>query len=318
MQGKTTVIKEETDVDQNIHKPGSKLLAESAEEYRRDCKMRRLEQPARRAQQVANEFLQVTNLAMADDVTRRDIVRFCEALCYRGLSKSTVRSKLSQLQSWLRFAGVDSGKFLQLPSYEQKLLTFYTPAEIRAILGAANSSEAIAFRMSLELGLREGEIRYAEFTDVFFDSQVFRVRGNPHFGPMADAVRDIPIPDNLLSRLKEWRELHPEQQLIVPAPDGRPNRYLLRQIKQVANRAGLACGVCRSCIKSRECSEFTVHKLRRTHIASLLKAGLDIRTVMAQAGIACIQSTLRYLNPMSCRDAQVAITAIDWEWSDLT
>jgi hypothetical protein len=65
------------------------------------------------------------------------------------------------------------------------------------------------------------------------------------------------------------------------------------------------CGSCEGCkAKRRECETFTLHKFRRSYITTLLRNGIDLRTVQAYAGHKDIASTMRYLRPASAKEAQ--------------
>jgi len=90
-------------------------------------------------------------------------------------------------------------------------------------------------------------------------------------------------------------------------------------------RAGLNCGVCKSCKKIAEaqsrgestyhkgCKQFNLHKFRRTFITGLLLSGIDIRTVARFAGHSNINTTMRYLRPLSTKQNLTVINQIDWE-----
>ena len=83
---------------------------------------------------------------------------------------------------------------------------------------------------------------------------------------------------------------------------------MLRQLKRLVNRAGLGCGVCEGCTTGvKECHEWTLHKLRRTYATTLLRNGVDLRTVQAYMGHADIESTMRYLRPAETEETQTTI-----------
>jgi len=84
-------------------------------------------------------------------------------------------------------------------------------------------------------------------------------------------------------------------------------------VKSLARRAGLNCGRCAGCHSNlRQCGEFTFHKFRRTYITTLLRNGIDLRTVQAYAGHKDSASTMRYLRPASAQEAQDKLNAIQW------
>lgn len=125
--------------------------------------------------------------------------------------------------------------------------------------------------------------------------------------------RDIPIPDDLLSELERWHQKHPKAGLLLGTKGSNPNRHLLRTLKRLAKREGLNCNRCDGCNGALgECQEWTLHKFRRTYCTTLLRSGLDLRTVQAYMGHADLGSTMRYLRPASSAEAQARINAIQW------
>lgn len=123
--------------------------------------------------------------------------------------------------------------------------------------------------------------------------------------------RDVPVPNDLLEELGKWHKSHPESALVAGTKRGNPNTRLLRTLKHLAKRARLNCGRCHGCkAKARECQQWTLHKFRRTYCTTLLRSGVDLRTVQAYMGHADIASTMRYLRPASNKEAQAKINAI--------
>jgi integrase len=94
---------------------------------------------------------------------------------------------------------------------------------------------------------------------------------------------------------------------------GNPNTKLLFALKTLARRAKMNCGRCEGCkSKRRECESFTLHKFRRSYITTLLRNGIDLRTVQAYAGHKDIASTMRYLRSASAKEAQGKLNAVVW------
>jgi integrase len=224
----------------------------------------------------------VNGIDYLDEVDRRGILRFDAAMRDRGLANSTIARKHWTIVRILKCGGLDTrGLFLPhvLSSYQPKPPSVYTPAQIERLFASADMYERVVFEILLKLGLRKGELESAAFLDVSFDKKVFRVHEHSRQG-----YRDIPIPDDLLVLLGEWRALHPAQLPIVPNSKGEPNRRFAERLQRLAHRAGLACGTCRGCQHNR-CAEFTMHKFRRTCIIGLLRSGMDTTTSIQPSDI---------------------------------
>jgi integrase len=164
--------------------------------------------------------------------------------------------------------------------------------------------------------LRDQEMMYAEWTDIDWQHSVFRVQGKPHwdFKVKDSEQRDIPIPSDLLGRLKDWHKSHPQTRLIIGTENNTPNEKLLRTLKRLAKRAELNCQQCEGCKgELKECQNWTLHKLRRTYATTLLRNGLDLKTTQHYMGHADLASTMRYLRPASAAETQTRINAIRWD-----
>ncbi len=292
-----------------------KTLTGTAAAYIRDAEQRGAMEAAEQARLVKDEFLRTTRKTYVDEINREDIFRFHEVLRKRGCEDRTVKNKHQRLSSWLRFAGVDKGILPPTPRYEEALPTIYARDQISTLLANASPTKRMMVLIGLKLGLRDQELQFAEFSDIDWAEKTFRVRGKPVYGfkPKTWEQRDIPIPEDLVTDLREWKAIHPSQQLILPTSTGNPSGKLLKSLKTLARQSGLNCGHCRGCKgKPRECREYTLHQLRRTYVTRLLQSEIDLRTVQAYAGHKDIASTMRYLRPASAKDAQEKLNKVKW------
>jgi integrase len=295
-----------------------RTLRQMVSAYVRDCENRQATEAAEDSRRVLDEFMSVRKIAHASDITRGDVLAFHKALRSRGCSPRTVFNKDARLRSFLKFAKVKLDSLPPKPKYEKKVVTTYGEGDVGAILQAAQAADptlSLALEMALKLGLREQEVMYAEWGDVDQEASVFRVQGKERWGfKVKDSEqREVPVPTDLLERLREHRSAHPKTRLIVGTAKGRPNGHFLRGLKRLAKRVGLNCGACRGCRgKNEECQQWTLHKLRRTYATALLRAGVDVRTVQAFAGHADLETTLRYLRPASAGESQQKINSIKW------
>ena len=116
-----------------------------------------------------------------------------------------------------------------------------------------------------------------------------------------------------MEELTAWKADHRTGLLILPTERNRPNGHLLRTLKRLAGRESLGCGHCDKCRgKSKACENWTLHKFRRTFATTLLRDGVDLRTVQALMGHADLASTMRYLRPAAGDTMRDKLNAIKW------
>lgn len=299
-----------------VDKEDRQTLARTAAAYIRDAQQRGAMEAADQARLVNEEFRKLLNRkTYVDEITRDDIFRFHAALRKRGCSDRTVANKHQRLTSWLRFAGIDKTILPPVPKYEETLPTIYTSDEISTLLAEAAPYMKMAILLALKCGLRDQELMHLEFSDLNLADKTLRVQGKPrwNFKVKTHEQRHVPIPNDVLDELKAWKEKRTGQSLILGTKNGNPNTKLLFALKTLARRAKMNCGRCEGCkSRRRECESFTLHKFRRSYITTLLRNGIDLRTVQAYAGHKDIASTMRYLRPASAKEAQSKLNAVQW------
>jgi integrase len=292
------------------------LVRKAAVAYIRDCEARQAHEAKEQAVLVLKEFTTLSSMkgvTFVRGITKQHVYDFHKALRDRGLAPRTVANKDARLRSWLKFCKADVSDLPPKPTYEETLPTIYTPAELKAVLDAADDYMGIVIRMALMLGLREQEITYAEWSDIDFHHSTYRVQGKPRwkFAVKDKAQRLIPIPQDLLKRLSKWLKTRKGTALVVGNDEDKPEGHLLRKLKQIARNAGLNCGQCETCLKNKECERWFLHKFRATFCTKMLRQ-TDAKTVQVLAGHEDLETTLRYLAPASGEEMQAHANAIQW------
>ncbi len=267
--------------------------------------------------EAVREFLPICGKTFADELTAEDVLRYRRALRDRGLADRTIFNRHRNLLAFLRWLKLDLKAVApSQPKFEKRLPVVYEPEELRQFFASLERrpSESLAYEIMLKCGLRDQEAIYLEWRNVFLDRAVMRIRGNPKYGfKVKDSEeRDIPIPANLLAHLQADRAARPLRTLVTGTKTDKPNQKLLRTLKRLVNQAGLACGVCPGCITQKECEHWFLHKFRATCITTLLRSGMDLRTVMKFSGHADLASVMRYLAPASDDAIHKHIAAIHW------
>ena len=292
------------------------VLKNAATAYIADCKAREAMEAHRDAKLVLSEFLPLCKgITYTRSLTRADILKYHTHLRANGNSDRTVANKHQRLLSFLRFAKVDLAFMPPKPRYTRKEPDAYTSAQSSAILAAADEHMRMVLLLGLKCGLRELEIAHASWTWIHWEDSVLRVSDNPKFDwKIKDKEeRSVPIGADVMKALKARREMHPKSTLIVGTASDKPNYHLLRTLKRLARRAGLNCGKCDGCkAETQECEQWTLHRLRRTYATTLLRNGVDVRTVQEWCGWADLETALRYLKPAAAKESQDKVNAIVW------
>jgi integrase len=226
-------------------------------------------------------------LTYVDEITADSLVTFWNWLRKHGRSDRTIYNKHERITGFLKFADVDHKKWhLRAPRYEKALPVIYTPEQMELLLGACKRLyHKLLILILVKTGLRDQELQHLCWSDISFAEKKLRVRGKPEYGwKIKDSEqRDIPIPTDLLAMLKEWRTQNPKAKLVLGTSNDRPNTKFLAMLKVIASRAGVA--------------DAELHSFRRTYATTLLRGGMDLRTVQMLMGHSDLESTMRYLTP---------------------
>jgi integrase len=277
------------------------------------------------ARLVLREFLPVCRRAgvtRTQDVNAGHLNTYMSECAARENSHRTQANKHDRVMFFLKWTErvnlAAIRKLAPRPEYDKnKEVKTYTRAQIESLFSAADEYMTVVLRLGLGLGLREQEIMYAEWSDVNWTAKTYRVQSKPErsFRIKTKTERDMPIPADLLTLLKEWRERRPDTSLIVGTASDSPNTHLLRQLKRMAKNAGLNCGTCAGCKgELQECRQFGLHTLRRTYATALLRGGADIATVQTWAGHRDIATTRKYLKALDAQShaAHKQVNAMDF------
>jgi integrase len=218
--------------------------------------------------------------------------------------------------AFLRFCGVDTKKLApRAPKFEKTMPQIFEDADLRVFFASLkNPYHRLVFELLLKTGIRDQEAMHIEWTDVSTSAKTLHLRAKPKYGfSLKDSEqRAMPLTDELMELLANYRKDHPKDNLILGGENDRPPTKLLRLLKQCVRRAGLNCGTCDACIARKECERWFLHRFRATYCTKLLRSGLDLRTVQQMMGHADMASTMRYLRPAENAETQTNVNSISW------
>ncbi|WP_172838118.1 tyrosine-type recombinase/integrase [Terriglobus roseus] len=260
----------------------------------------------------ADAFLLVCSKTYADDLTHDDVLAFQRSMRSQGYADRTIANRHSHIRTFFIYMDLDKRIAGANPRYENKLPEVYEPGELKKFFKSLTvPKDELLFDILLTTGLREQEASHLEWTDIHWSRGTLKVQSKPKWGyRIKDAEeREMPLSDDLLKRLKSMKD---GNNLIFGLKGDVPDGHLLRKLKKLVRDARLNCGKCDSCEKHNECENWFLHKFRATYITTLLRNGLDLRTVMTLSGHSDLESVMRYLRPAEGVAVKNAVNSIKW------
>jgi integrase len=284
-----------------------------------------------------DDFLKIIGRTYADEITEDDVLKHLRALRKRGQAPRTIHNRHVCIVSFLKHLKLDAKALApSSPKYEKSVPEVYSSEELRAFFASVKDEHLyLIFELLLKTGIRDREAVFLFWENIDLANGILRVRSKPDLGfTIKDKEqRDVPIPDNLLKRLRAYRIKHPDIRYVTGTRSDQPNLKLLRTLKRLANAAGLNCGQCNGCKRIRkpkhkkpnvkpvratrkdargECENWWLHKFRSTCITQLLRSGMDLRTVMKFSGHSDLASVMRYLSPAGDDAIKAQVNAVKW------
>ncbi len=215
----------------------------------------------------------------------------------RRVTPRTVNYEVATLRTFFYFLIRERGLPIENPCAKFKPLKdprakakrrppVYRQDEIDSILTACDDGEKAIFAAFLLTGLREQELCHLTWADVDIDdpdNASLRVtgEGKEGFSPKDYEERIIPFPRELADLLAKAPR---RTALVFPTKGGNRQTHLLRQLKAIADEAGVVGA--------------TLHKFRHTYATRLLERGADIVTVQRLMGHSDLDTTRQYLDPV--------------------
>jgi integrase len=270
------------------------------------------------------DFLAGCTKTYADELTHDDVLKFHARMRKRDLSDRTVHNRHMYLRSFLIHLGFTKGQVetvagKKAPKYEKTMPKIYEPEDLKPFFNSLESDyDKLLFDLLLTTGLREAEAMHLEWIDISYARKILQVRSKPRYKhKIKDSEeREMPLTVEIMKQLQHYQKSHPNQRLVFGKRGGKddaPDGHLLRRLKKLAREAGLNCGSCDGCAgKKNECENWFLHRFRANYITTLLRDGLDLRSVMALSGHSSLESVMRYLRPAGGAEVQKRVNAIKW------
>jgi integrase len=252
------------------------------------------------------DFQAVCKKTYLDDINADDILSFNayvkgranELTGRKGLSSTTVFNRCMRIITFLKFHGIRNIlPTNQWPKVVQQSPEAYEEDELKKFFKQCTPEQGLVYETFLKTGMREEELKFLHWDDMDLKRHALDVKAKPEyeFTTKTWEERTITLPNDLVEKLKAWKEKRGKGPLVFPTSGNRANHKLLQSLKRIVKRAGLNCGNCSTCKERQECERWYLHKFRATYATMLLRAGFEIVDVQHALGHKDIASTMRYL-----------------------
>jgi integrase len=226
----------------------------------------------------------------------------------KTVSAKTINNVLTVLSKMLSVAEeqgvIYQARRVRRFKVEKPPFDFLTFDEAERLVEACEAEWRPALLLALKAGLRLGEIRALQWSDVDLVRGVLIVRRNfwkDHLNetPKGGRNRTVDLPASLLAALKAHRHLKPTWVF----SDAEGNPFSQKQLDRPLAKAIKASGI------ARDAGRIGWHDLRHTYGSHLAMRAVPLVTIQALLGHASIEQTMRYahLSPEVKRDAVMVL-----------
>lgn len=224
-----------------------------------------------------------------DKISTYQIEQYKEKKIGEGLAPQTVNNHLAVLSAGLRTAQ-DWYELKKLPKMEKLTATppetvFLLPEESARLLAHVNGLWRDIIFTALKTGLRRGELKALQWSDINWKTRVLTVRHSwceykkELSSPKSNLGRHIPLTDELYKRLLQLKK---DTGFVFL--DARSKKFCIREL---ARKIDEAC-------KKAKIKRVTCHDLRHTFASHLAMAGAPLIAIQELLGHSDIKTTMRY------------------------
>ncbi len=274
--------------------PNRAQLRSAMAEFLKEIKLSRKDKTWRGYKVAFAYFQQSCSKKCADELERIDLLEFVAFLREKKkLAPRTVFNKFTCVMTFLESQGIPKllGKN-DKPRFVETEVAIFEDNQLTDLYPVCTLYHRTLYDFLLMTGFREQEAMHITWQNIRFKANIVEMRWKPQFdwSPKAYKEREVPVPDELLESLEVYRKTLSEKRaalgaLVFSTRSGKCDTHMIRALKRNATKA---------CLNP---TDFWLHKFRATFATTHLRAGVDLKTVMAWMGQTTMDSIIRYLKP---------------------
>jgi integrase/recombinase XerD len=251
-----------------------------------------------------------------DQITKADLQEDFVATCKKeGMDRSTIRNHFLNCCVFMKkygFRGICGPKSEWIKVAKKQPVRTYSQEQLDTFFKTCTPGQFLLFQFFLSTGFREQEVSHLPWKNIDLQARMasvkeVRVKGRDEFNftPKDYEERQIKLPVHVCELLAARRQENPKDFLVFPHESGMPEGHFLRDLKEIAFRAGLNCGHCLgmasgnevSCSTHAVCEHWKLHRFRKTFATRLLKlANKNLREIQLLLGHSDLSTTEAYLS----------------------
>lgn len=265
-------------------------------------------------------------------ITVNRLRSFKDFLLKDGYAPKTLETRFTIIYSFLKKNGITARvPDDEMPVVDEKDAIPYTNEQLERLDAHMTQEQHERYEFFNGSACRDREVQYASWEDINWEDGTYHVcakldtglvnkKGQPIiFKPKNHEDRKITLDDKLLGILKKRYTHRPHERWIFVSEAGKPDDHFLFKFKPIALRAGLNCGRCETVLDGKKvtckthpvCTQFILHRYRKTCATRWLRKGVDIRTIQYLLGHADLETTMLYLGVENGKELRDKINSPD-------
>ncbi len=164
--------------------------------------------------------------------------------------------------------------------------------EVRKIIKCVRIPD---YKMCLELiyacGLRIGEVVKIRISDIDGERKILTIRNGK-----GSKDRAVPLPENILLKLREYWKTHRNRELLFPKRKSRDASFNRATTRETIDRRTIQTAMKSALQSSGLNKKATPHTLRHCYATHLLEAGANIKAISKFLGHKSLRPTMIYLH----------------------
>lgn len=227
-----------------------------------------------------------------EEITRTDVEAFIEHEQDRGIKITTIRLRLTGVQSFLRYLAEEKivssdifGKRIRLQMPE-RLPRAMDPDDLRKflhIIEDAHVQERAMIMVLLRTGMRIGELLNTKVADVYIKERKIEI----YEGEKNRLGRVVYLSNDAVTALQEWlKERNTWEEYLIYSRYGRSDTMSYSTARSIFQRYIVKAGLAHK--------GYSLHTLRHTFATELLNVGMRLECLQVLLGHYSIEETRRY------------------------